>query len=139
MTSILVLPEQLQAEMEMLACRGYPRESCGLLLGRGMEDRRHVVLYQHPGHNLAGGNDRYEIDPDDYRGAEMAAKSAGLGIIGVWHSHPDHPARPSATDRALAWPGWSYLIVSVSGGKVAGLRSWRLDGDDFAEEDIHHA
>jgi len=139
MTSILVLPEQLQAEMEMLARRGYPRESCGLLLGRGGHDGRHVVLYQHPGQNVASSNDRYEIDAEDYLAAEIAAKSAGISVVGVWHSHPDHPARPSATDRALAWPGWSYLIVSLSGGKIAELRSWRLDGEDFAEEDIQHA
>lgn len=138
MTSILVLPEQLQAEMETLARRGYPRESCGLLLGQGSGDGRHVVLYQHPGHNVASGNHRYEIDAEDYLAAEIAAKAAGISIVGVWHSHPDHPAYPSATDWALAWPGWSYVIVSLSGGKVAELRSWRLDGEDFAEEDIYH-
>lgn len=139
MTSTLVLPELLQAEMEMLARRGYPRECCGLLLGRGQEDGQHVVLYHHPTHNLASGDDRFEIDPEDYLAAESAAKSAGIAIVGVWHSHPDHPARPSPTDRALAWPGWSYLIVSVNGGKVAELRSWRFLGDDFAEEEIYHA
>ena len=138
MTSILVLPEQLQAEMEKLARRDYPRECCGLLLGRERENSRHVVLYQHPSSNQAGDDRRYEISPRDYLKAEIAAKLAGIAIIGVWHSHPDHPARPSATDQALAWRGWSYLIVSVSGGKVADLRSWRLDGDGFFEEEIHH-
>ncbi|MBS1190233.1 MAG: hypothetical protein H6R10_2025 [Rhodocyclaceae bacterium] len=138
MNPILVLPGPLQAEMEMLARRGYPRESCGLLLGWSGENGRHVVHYQQPGHNLAAGNDRYELDPEDYLAAEMAAKAAGLAIIGTWHSHPDHPARPSATDLALAWAGWSYVIIAVSSGNVAELRSWRLGGGDFAEEEIYH-
>lgn len=139
MNSILVLPGQLRAEMEMLARRDYPRESCGLLLGRGRQGQEHMVLYQHPGHNVANASGRYEIDPQEYLAAEIAAKSAGLRVVGVWHSHPDHPARPSPTDRSLAWPGWSYLIVSVTDGQVADLRSWRLDGEDFAEEEIYDA
>lgn len=139
MNAVLVLPERLRSEMETLACRGYPRESCGLLLGRGRDDELHVVEYQHPGHNLASGDDRYQLDPDDYLAAEYAAISAGIAIIGVWHSHPDHPARPSRTDQELAWRGWSYLIVSVAGGRIADLRSWRLEGGDFAEEEIRHA
>jgi proteasome lid subunit RPN8/RPN11 len=59
-----------------------------------------------------------------------------LEIIGIWHSHPDHPARPSETDRAAAWEGWSYLIASVTKHGVADLRSWRLQGKDFVEENI---
>lgn len=139
MSAVLVLPERLRGDVETLACRGYPRECCGLLLGLEQDDERHVVQYQQPGHNLAGGDDRYELDPEDYLAADYAAISAGLRIIGVWHSHPDHPARPSVTDRELAWHGWSYLIVSVAGGQVVDMRSWRLDGGDFAEEEIYHA
>jgi proteasome lid subunit RPN8/RPN11 len=48
-------------------------------------------------------------------------------VLGVWHTHPDHPATPSETDRAAAWSGWSYLILSVVRGELAELRSWRLD------------
>lgn len=139
MSAVLVLPEQLRGEVETLASRGYPRECCGLLLGLERNGELHVVQYQQPGHNLAAGDDRYELDPEDYLAADYAAVAAGLRIIGVWHSHPDHPARPSLTDRELAWRGWSYLIVSVAGGKVVDLRSWRLADGDFAEEEIHHA
>src|SRR5690242_1328141 len=126
MSAVLVLPEQLRGEVEALASTGYPRECCGLLLGFEQEAELRVVQFQQPGHNLANGNDRYELDPEDYLAADYAAVAAGLRIIGVWHSHPDHPARPSATDREHAWRGWSYLIVSVASGQVVDVRSWRL-------------
>lgn len=136
MGAVLVMLERLRGEVETLACRGYPGESCGLLLGRTQPGERHFVQHQHPARNLASGHDRYELDPQDYFAAEMAATAAGIAVIGVWHSHPDHPARPSATDREWAWPGWSYLIVSVAAGKSAEVRSWRLDDKDFVEEEI---
>lgn len=139
MRAVLVLPEQLLSEVGLLACRGYPRECCGLLLGRVGDGMEHVVHRQHPGRNLAAADDRYELDPEDYLAADYAAISAGYRIVGVWHSHPNHPARPSITDRELAWSGWSYLIVSVDGGEVAELRSWRMHNGDFAEEEIEHA
>jgi proteasome lid subunit RPN8/RPN11 len=57
-------------------------------------------------------------------------------VIGVWHTHPDHPARPSETDRAAAWAGWSYLILSVTARGVADVKSFRLHGEAFVEEEI---
>jgi len=56
--------------------------------------------------------------------------------VGIWHSHPDHPARPSETDRAAAWEGWSYLIASVTDAGLSELRSWRLSGERFLEEPV---
>ena len=67
---------------------------------------------------------------------EEDARTRGLDVLGVWHTHPDHPAHPSETDRAAAWEGWSYVIASVERGEVADVRSWRLDGDSFVEEEI---
>lgn len=139
MKAVLVLPDQLRGEVGALACQSYPRECCGLLLGRIVKGEEHVVYFQHPGHNLAQNDDRYELDPEDYLAADYAAVAAGMRIVGVWHSHPDHPAQPSVTDRALAWRGWSYLIVSVADGEIAEVRSWRLHDGNFAEEEIHHA
>ena len=83
----------------------------------------------HPARNLnvERAHDRYELDPRDQLAAERAARDSGREVIGVWHTHPDHPATPSETDRAAAWSGWSYLILSVVRGELAELRSWRLD------------
>ncbi|MGH8508908.1 MAG: Mov34/MPN/PAD-1 family protein, partial [Gammaproteobacteria bacterium] len=68
--------------------------------------------------------------------ADRDARARGLEIVGVWHSHPDHPAEPSETDRAAAWEGWSYLIVSVARDGINAIRSWRRDAGQFYEEDV---
>jgi proteasome lid subunit RPN8/RPN11 len=70
---------------------------------------------------------RYWIDPEMMLKVQREARDRNLDIIGVYHSHPDHPAIPSECDRRLAWPVYSYVIVSVQAGKAADFRSWRLD------------
>lgn len=137
MPGILRLPPAIRAELETLACAGYPEETCGLLLGvSSVGDCRVVSL--HPGRNVnrERPTDRFELDPLDYLAAERAAAAAGNEVLGVWHTHPDHPAQPSETDRQMAWPGWSYLILSVGAGGVLDLRSWRLAGREFYEEEV---
>jgi proteasome lid subunit RPN8/RPN11 len=68
----------------------------------------------------------------------MAAERLGLGLIGVFHSHPEHPNTPSETDRELAQPFFSYLITSVVGGLPTSDRAWRLkeDRSGFDEEAV---
>ena len=63
-------------------------------------------------------------------------KTDGLEILGVWHTHPDHPARPSPTDLAAAWKGYTYLILSVRRKGVVDVRAWTLDGIAFCEQQI---
>jgi proteasome lid subunit RPN8/RPN11 len=83
-------------------------------------------------------HNRYVIPPEAVLAAEKAARAEGLGVIGYFHSHPDHPARPSEFDREHAWPGLSYLIVSIRKGKAKDTRSWRLsdDRERFLEETL---
>ncbi|HEX6736561.1 MAG TPA: M67 family metallopeptidase [Azonexus sp.] len=139
MPHILQLPPAVRAGLHAQAAAGYPAEACGLLLGVDSDGQCRVAR-QHPAHNLnrERAGDRFELDPQDYLAAEAAATAAGMAVVGIWHSHPDHPARPSETDRALAWPGWSYVILAVHGGEVVDLRSWRLAGEDFCEEEVRH-
>src|SRR5262249_34673667 len=86
--------------------------------------------------------DRYELDPADFRTIEEKARRRSLEIVGVYHSHPDHPSRPSETDRQRAeeiWQSsesWSYVILEVARGSVASRRSWVLRDGTFGEEDI---
>jgi proteasome lid subunit RPN8/RPN11 len=72
---------------------------------------------------------RFSITPEDFRAAERAAAERGLDLLGWYHSHPDHPARPSEFDREHAWPWYSYVIVSVDGGVPKDLTSWQLEDD----------
>lgn len=117
----------------------YPEEGAGFLLGKNQGDRRveQIIIVQNDGEPGARQN-RYLIDPLTYMKAELAAQDGGLEVIGVFHSHPDHPDQPSEYDRDWAQPGFSYVITSVEGGKAAGSRSWRLteDRSGFDEEEL---
>lgn len=137
MASTLCLPPPQRAQLEAWARAGYPREACGLLVGRGGQDRWQVAAVRQARNlNTERAHDRYELDPEDFLAADREARADGLEILGVWHTHPDHPAEPSETDRAAAWPGWSYVILEVGEGGVAALRSWRLAGAVFEEEEV---
>ncbi|GIW70679.1 MAG: hypothetical protein KatS3mg102_0221 [Planctomycetota bacterium] len=129
-------PSAMRAIIEH-AEEGYPAEVCGLLLGRQAEQGCTVECALRA-RNLepARARERYELDPRDYLRADEQARAQGLEIVGVYHSHPDHPARPSATDRERAWEGWRYLIVAVAAGRAQQVRAWRLAGEEFLEEPI---
>ena len=79
---------------------------------------------------------RFLIGPDDYRQAEARARERRGQLAGVYHSHPDHPPRPSEHDLAQAWPNLTYVIVAVSGGTPGDLKSWRLREDRSGFEEI---
>jgi proteasome lid subunit RPN8/RPN11 len=134
---MLHMGSALRERLAELTVAEYPREACGLLVGRG--DGRAVRVERVLGlRNLdvERARDRFVLDPDGHARVQDAARREGLDVVGVWHSHPDHPARPSETDREAAWEGWSYLIASVSALGVQELRSWRLCDGRFEEEDI---
>jgi proteasome lid subunit RPN8/RPN11 len=130
----------------------YPYECCGALLGRdlgltenavsGEKDRRvsREVLSLLPLVNRRDDSprNRFSVTADDVLQAEKAASTQGLVVIGWYHSHPDHPARPSDFDRDHAWPWYSYIIVSVRIGVPQDMTSWRLKDDrsGFLEEKI---
>ena len=113
----------------------YPHECCGALIGRDSE-----VLTAFPLANTTedGPRRRFLVRPSDYQQAERAAGDAQLELLGFYHSHPDHPARPSQYDLDHAWPFFSYVIVSVVSGAPGDVRSWRLrdDRSAFDEEAI---
>ena len=103
---VLELPARLGARVLKLARARYPDEACGLLIGRRCATRARVELVREA-RNVAAARarERYELDPVDHLAAEELARSLGLEVVGVWHSHPDHPALPSETDRERAWEG----------------------------------
>jgi proteasome lid subunit RPN8/RPN11 len=77
--------------------------------------------------NAARRRDRYELDPREVLRLDKLAESREQEMVGFYHSHPDHPARPSATDATHAWPGYVYLIVGVSGDGDTETRAWLYD------------
>ena len=107
----------------------YPHECCGAMLGR---DGVAVEACPLPNTTDEGPRRRFLVRPQDYRAAERRAAERGLELMGFYHSHPDHPARPSQYDLDHAWPVFSYVIVSVREGAAAELTSWRLREDRAA-------
>lgn len=127
-----------RAELERLAAASYPVEGCGVLVGSFGDGGGEVsVVRATAGRNLVTerARDRYELDPGDILSAERAARADGLDVVGFWHTHPDHPARPSRFDTERAWTEYVYVICSTQAGGVADLRAWRLGSGDgeFAE------
>lgn len=131
-------------EIGRQAEREYPHECCGLLVGRiADEGRTRIVEAIYPVANAWGSNEerthRMLIQPQDYMRAERLYGKRGLGVVGDYHSHPDHPAVPSQFDLEHApWPTMSYIVVSVRGGRVDVLRSWEMEADRtrFTEEEV---
>ncbi|HYG81467.1 MAG TPA: M67 family metallopeptidase [Pyrinomonadaceae bacterium] len=135
----------LLEDIKRHAEREYPRECCGLLIGRIEDDgRTRSVVETYPVANAWEEADtlhrRMLITPQDYMRAERHYAKEGLGVVGNYHSHPDHPAVPSEFDlKNLApWPTMSYVVVAVVRGRAVELRSWELeaDGSRFNEEEI---
>src|SRR5262245_49613952 len=93
----------------------YPHECCGALVGR---DGRTTVTVALPNTTEEGPRRRFLVRPSDYRLAEQQASERGAELLGFYHSHPDHPARPSQYDLDHAWPNFAYVIVAVAGDGV---------------------
>jgi proteasome lid subunit RPN8/RPN11 len=131
----ILLPEDVLAAIRAHGCETYPDECCGALIGRGGEI---VEAYALPNTTEEGPRRRFLVRPADYKAAEARAEAAGLDLLGFYHSHPDHPAKPSQYDLDHAWPFFSYVIVSVRNGEALDVRSWRLrdDRSQFDEEAI---
>ncbi|NOZ04187.1 MAG: M67 family metallopeptidase, partial [FCB group bacterium] len=112
------------------AAREYPHECCGFIIGTEDAETKRGLEYL-PATNTKDANRerRFLIDPLAYQEAEDIADERGLSIISIVHSHPDHPDEPSEFDRDHAWPGFSYIIVSVANGKTKNYRSWQLTPD----------
>lgn len=136
----------------------YPNECCGALLGienNGVKEvqdtaalrnirydaQRAEALLPLSAPETESERNRFLIDPADLLKVEKDARARGMEVLGYYHSHPDHPARPSEYDRAHAFPWYSYVIIAVEGGKPSLYTSWTLrdDRSQFDEELIEVA
>jgi len=136
---MLFLPEKLDQEIREHGVKDYPHECCGAMLGvDNGADREVKALFPLINRRDDSPRNRFAITPDDFRQAEQAAADRGLDMLGWYHSHPDHPSRPSEFDREHAWPWYSYVIVSVDAGVSKILTSWRLEDDrsKFQPEEV---
>jgi len=160
----IYLSSEHRLSMQTHAEATYPEECCGLLLGklqssyppikivsevramRNIWNKESALNFQlpsgsHPSSQKVHGVskiDRYSMDSQEMLGVQQKAWECSLEIIGIYHSHPDARAVPSAFDEAIAWPLYSYAIVSVFQGQTDDLQSWLLDDKgNFQSEPIH--
>ncbi|MBN4073256.1 M67 family metallopeptidase [Mariprofundus ferrooxydans] len=110
---------------------GYPLEICGLLIGKITDSGWQV----HDTRAVANLNedravDRFQLDPAGYQAIDRELRGTGIEIIGVYHSHPDCPAKPSPTDLGSAWEGFAYPIISVCDGHAVDVQCWAINGSE---------
>jgi len=144
---VLVLPSWAWDRIIAHCLDGLPLEACGLVAGdgpgasslaprRGGVEAPTIVREVYPAANAARSARLYTIEPRDLLRADRAAETAGLSLIGVWHSHTHTPAYPSPTDVAqVPDPDWHYLLVSLSDTEPV-LRSYRIVAGVVREETV---
>lgn len=134
------IPDHLLREIAAHGEESYPEEGAGLMLGTEENGQRKVkkILLMENAREESARHKRYLLSAEDILHGENEAARAGMDILGIFHSHPDHPNQPSEYDREWAVPWYSYIITSVKRGKAVGSRSWRLmdDRSRFQEEII---
>ena len=132
----LAISKELLDQIHAHGEEAYPEEGAGFLIGDNNQVENILPLLN--AREDEARHNRFLITPEDYLKAELTADKLGLSLIGVFHSHPDHPNRPSEFDREWAQPFFSYIITSVQSGKAMESRSWRLTEDrtKFETEEI---
>lgn len=134
------LPQNILEQIQIHGEKAYPDEGAGLMLGQekdGLRVVQHLLLLENAREEPARHN-RYLITAEDMLQGELEAQRLGLSILGIFHSHPDHPNQPSEYDREYAIPWYSYLITSVHQGRAGESSCWRLQDDrsGFDPEEI---
>jgi len=128
------LPASLLAEMRAHARATYPEECCGFLIGLAKEAKppgeRTIVALERADNRFTGERvRRFLIPPDDVRSLERRLESTERAVVGFYHSHPDHPTRPSQFDQEHAWPWYTYLVLSVTESGTPAVGAFELDSD----------
>jgi proteasome lid subunit RPN8/RPN11 len=153
----VVLPKDVYNTISAWAEKAYPKEGVGLLIGNFSGPVKKVVrlapltnelvvkvienaptLPQNRQGQGAGGTE-FVMSPSEFNRETLKAEKEGLDVVGVIHTHPDHPARPSQIDASQPFLAqWSNIIVSVEKGKTKDLKSWYRETDNipFDEEEV---
>ncbi len=127
----IFIEEEVLQEIASFGEAGYPEEVAGLMIG-DIEDGQIYVRRLLKVENHLGAPARsysYQISSFDWQRGESAARELAMEIVGVFHTHPDHPSIPSSHDLEFALPNFIYVIASICQGKLADLQAWKLRED----------
>jgi proteasome lid subunit RPN8/RPN11 len=133
---VITINEDAVRQINDDAKSSFPNECCGFLYGFEEGNKRFITKILRV--NNTSDDDqrrRFAIKPADYILAENFAEENNLSLLGIYHSHPDHPAIPSETDRLSAQPYFSYVIVSIMKGVIGNTTSWQLNEQRLFEEE----
>ncbi len=130
----IILDHKLVDVMKAHAASLFPEECCGIMLGKfentnPLVKRMQAVKRMQNTHDKVERYHRYTIDPRDFVRVESEGESNGQEIIGIYHSHPNAQAEPSAFDRDRAWPVLSYIVIEVTKAGPIEMKSWTLSED----------
>ena len=136
MYNMIYLTSQQLSDMHSHGEEAYPYECCGAMLGEWNRDQskntKKLIRIENnwkEGDGEETRHRRFAITAEDYKKIENQAKNDGLNLLGFYHTHPDHPPKPSGTDLSYAWPFFSYIILSVQKAKAQESFSYALDLD----------
>jgi len=138
----LLLPANFARQIEKEGAAAYPNECCGVMFGRDIESQTRRVVERiaavDNAFDAAERFHRFSITPKQLMQAEREAAAERRLVLGFYHSHPDHPARPSEYDRQYAWPFYSYVIVAIANRTPRDMTSWMLDEktETFSRQEI---
>ena len=142
---MIILSQTHLTEIQEHGKEAYPQECCGAMLGQvdlntGDKTTHKIVRIENQWQDKPGESRhrRFAITAEDYRQLEKQAKAEQMTLLGFYHTHPDHPAQPSATDLSYAWPFFSYIIQAIAKGKASDIFSYELDPDknEFVSEKL---
>ena len=138
MSSQVFLNQESNQYIQKHSIETFPNECCGFLYGVDGEQRIITKAIRVENSKEGDQRRRFEISPLDYMKAEQYALENDTQLLGIYHSHPNHPAIASEHDLAKAMPFFSYVIVSVLDGKVDDVKSWKLAEEEhhFLEEQV---
>jgi proteasome lid subunit RPN8/RPN11 len=129
---LIRLPKKIADEMVRHAQEEYPRECCGMLAGKGT-----IISKLFKIQNIAHRIDEYELDPLEQVNAFEEIDRLSLKLLGVYHSHPNHPCYPSELDISQAfYPGTLFFIISLSDSQQPQIKSFQMHVEKVIEEEI---
>lgn len=122
--STVFLSKELYEILCQESVQDYPFETCGFIIGtRGYYK---TIFKLEPAVNTSPEPNRFQINPFEFYTLDLSLKNSFLSIIGFYHSHPDGRAKPSKLDVSLAWPGYSYIILSINSAQKLTVKSWSI-------------
>ena len=135
------LPAPLLGEIRAHGRATYPDECCGFLIGAseesGTSSERPILGLERAGNEFEGERRRrFLIRPEELRLLERRLDNTGRAVVGFYHSHPDHPARPSQFDQEHAWPWYTYLVLTVTAEETPAVGAFELDPDSATFREV---